>query len=43
MVRRCAKARLEKKIKLDWKREKRFEEDVERIWRNKNLAGGEWP
>jgi triacylglycerol esterase/lipase EstA (alpha/beta hydrolase family) len=35
VVKRCAKARLERKIKLDFAREKRFEEDVRRFWRNK--------
>lgn len=34
VVKRCAKARLVRKFKLDFAREKRFEEDVRRFWRN---------
>ena len=37
-VKRCAKGRLERKMDLDLKREKRFEEDVKRFWRNKKFG-----
>ena len=39
-VKRCAKRRLHKKMKLDLKREKRFAEDVRNFWRNKRLGVG---
>ncbi|KAH8748485.1 hypothetical protein F5882DRAFT_489962 [Hyaloscypha sp. PMI_1271] len=36
-VKRCAKGRLDRKKEFDLKREKRFEEDVRRFWRNKKF------
>jgi hypothetical protein len=37
-VKRCAKGRLDRKRELDLKREKRFEEDVKKFWRNKKFG-----
>jgi hypothetical protein len=36
-VKRCAKGRLDRKKEFDLKREKRFDEDVRRFWRNKKF------
>jgi hypothetical protein len=40
-IKRCAKGRLEIKIALDSKREKRFEEDMRRFWRNRKFGAAE--
>ncbi|KAE9373395.1 hypothetical protein N431DRAFT_337317 [Stipitochalara longipes BDJ] len=37
-VKRCAKGRLDRKREMDLKREKRFEEDVKRFWRNRKFG-----
>jgi hypothetical protein len=40
-VERCAKGRLDRKRELDYKKEKRFGDDVRRFWRNREFGAAE--